>query len=331
MTAVPTEGRARPHVSTTWANTVLRGLGITPNGTNVFALRLWHASEGNNAPNQGYNWLNTTVPMKGSHTLPGNGAGVQIYPNYATGVAATVKSLKGSQYTGVLRALSTRAATRTGHANRAVLAKIFDAINSSPWDGKWNPTPVRAQYPDAMFTYLNTGSLPGGVSATQFYQTTGISASTKAKGNSSTCPCAWNGPLSFCILNECQMRALKGALLVTAGAGVLVLGMLLLAANGFGSKAAAAQLGKVRRRTGGTVPSSAPAAKKSAPAPRRTPQERQAEKKGLATGAETSAGRQIKTNEWDVPFTAADETLPPPTKSATRRANERRPRARASH
>lgn len=331
MTAVPTTGRARPHVATTWANTTLRGLGITPNATNVTALRLWHDAEGNNAPNEGYNWLNTTVPMKGSHTLPGNTAGVQVYPTYATGVAATVKSLRGSYYTGVLRALSTRAATQTVGVNRHVLAKVFDAINSSPWDGKWNSTPVRAHYPSTMYRYLNTGKLPAGTSTTPHYQTTGISAATKAKGTSSTCPCAWNGPLSFCILNECQMRALKGALLVTAGAGVLVLGMLLLAANGFGSKAAAAQLGKVRRRTGGAVPSSAPAAKKSAPAPRRTPQERQAEKKGLATGAETSAGRQIKTNEWDVPFTATDETLPRPTKSATRRANERRPRARASH
>lgn len=285
MTVTPTTGRARTRVPPTWAETTLRRLGISPNATNVTALRLWHDAEGQNTPHTGFNWLNTSITYSGATTLPGNPDHVKIFPNYATGVDATAKSLKLPYYTGILRALATRSATRTGQVTKHALGKIFDAINASPWNGKWTSTPTRQKYPKAMYRYLNTGILPKGTSTTPHYHTgTGISQATKHKSATTrACACAWTGPLDFCILTKCQLRALYGGVLVVGGGILMIVGVALVMAAGLGRTGplnAVRAVGRVRKpaptpEPSTTAPAPAPAPEPApAPRPRPAPQPR---------------------------------------------------------
>ena len=64
------------------------------------------------------------------------------------------------------------------------------------------------------------------------------------------CPCAIPLPISFpglsgCILSRCQLKALKGALAISAGMGIGITGFLVLAVAGFGSTKAGSALAKV--------------------------------------------------------------------------------------
>lgn len=90
-----------------WAQAVLDGLGAPSDPTteagarNVAFLEAWKKAEGTSAR---YNPLATTLVVKGSTTLSGNGAGVQEYAKPADGVAATVRTLLAG-YPHVLGAL----------------------------------------------------------------------------------------------------------------------------------------------------------------------------------------------------------------------------------
>lgn len=247
----------------TWARSVLAGLGIQPNPTNTAALRMWAASEGN-SKGRGYNWLNSVQPMPGSSALAGNSAGVQNYATYTEGVAATVKTLRGGTWRNVTRALATPSGARPNTTtakrktpiNRYALTRIWTAIHSA--SKSWTKT--QPAYPAVMWTFLNgKGATSGGVIAT----------GTTAGGAQSTC--VWHigvGPISGCVLNENQARALKGGLLLVGGAFVMLVGVGILASFGFGSRAAQSQLRKVGigGSGGGGQPAPAPRTEE-APAP----------------------------------------------------------------
>ncbi len=314
----------------TWAVAVLERLGIAPNATNVFALHLWAKSEGN-TQGRGYNWLNTTLPAPGATTLPGNSAHVKNYSSWTEGVAATAKSLKGSYYTTILRALaSSRSPTAPGPTatristgavvTRIALGKIWTAINKSPWDGKWNDrTSVRAKYPEALWTFMTgKGATGGGAVPTG---TTG--------GTSPTC--VWHigiGPVSGCVLNENQARALKGGLLLVGGGLIMLVGVGMLAAFGFGSSAAQRQLR--RAGIGGTAPSGTP----PGPAPATTSSsapETQAERNRRQVEALPPDVRdEARRRRESYGLQASSTPRPAPAAPARPAPAERRPRAQAT-
>lgn len=102
---------------TSWAESVLRGLGAPVTPGNVQALVEWQAAEGGPTDNP----LNTTLHQPGAQ-----GASIKGYGSVQAGVNATVQTLKESAYAPVVNALKGNAGA--GHVGAAVIA--------SPWDGK---------------------------------------------------------------------------------------------------------------------------------------------------------------------------------------------------
>jgi len=77
-----------------WRTDVLSGLGNNaPTQATLAHLAAWQRAEGGNAA---YNWLNTTQPMAGDSMY--NSVGVRNYPDYWTGIAATVRTLTNGYY-----------------------------------------------------------------------------------------------------------------------------------------------------------------------------------------------------------------------------------------
>lgn len=324
----------------TWAEDVLMSLKIPVNVTNVTALRLWAQLE-NAAPTR-HNWLNTTLTMPGATTLPGNPDHVKSYPSYAEGVAATAKSLRTPQYAAVVRALATKAATTdrtpyTPHASfsRPVLAKIFDAINQSPWDGRMTGTHTRQIYPSTIYAVLNGGKLPPTMRTPTNQRATGTGA-TGRQGSRKPPKCAWQitWPVfgSSCILNENELRNLKGGLLLVGGGLIMLVGVGMLAAFGFGSSAAQRQL----RRAGIGGSSSVPGSPPSRPAPNTTSSpapETQAERnrrqvEALPPDVRDEARRRREA--YGLQASSTPRPAPAPAAPARPAPAEQRPRAQAT-
>ena len=131
-----------------FASAVLQGIGAPVTPQNVSAFIGWSQAEG---PIGGDAWqrnnpLNTTQGAPGARTV--NSAGVKGYPDFQTGVRATIQTLKNGAYGGIVNAFR----SNNPHA-------LAGAIGSSPWGtsgslaaqtiaqnlGKWNApsgTPV---------------------------------------------------------------------------------------------------------------------------------------------------------------------------------------------
>ena len=92
-----------------FAEKVLQGLKIPVNKNAIDTMLAWMAIEGGGEFNPKspfhFNPLNTTQPMPGSHS-PGGPAGVQSYPDWATGLAATIKTLGYGYYTTIRASLA---------------------------------------------------------------------------------------------------------------------------------------------------------------------------------------------------------------------------------
>lgn len=100
---------------------VLRGIGAPVSGNTLAAFYAWRQAEGGKAA---YNPFNTSWKKPGSTTY--NTHGVQSYASPADGVDATVKTLLGSKYTGIVTAL---------RGDKAP-GEIVTAITASPWGTK---------------------------------------------------------------------------------------------------------------------------------------------------------------------------------------------------
>lgn len=107
-----------------FAKRVLSDLHLPTSANNVNSLLAWMAFEGGHWGNPvfKYNPLNTTQKMAGSHS-PGGPAGVQAYPNWKTGAAATVKTLSYGYYAEIRAAL----------AESAPPEVTLLAVKKSPW------------------------------------------------------------------------------------------------------------------------------------------------------------------------------------------------------
>ena len=88
---------------------ILQGLGMPPTQTNVNLLDAWIRCEKGDTGNawQWNNPLNTTMPGYGGQDVPGNSAGVKIYPSQSLGVQATVATLTNGDYGDLVDGLKT--------------------------------------------------------------------------------------------------------------------------------------------------------------------------------------------------------------------------------
>ena len=109
-----------------FASKVLEGLHLPDSESNRNALIAWMAFEGGHPFNPKspfhYNPLNTTQHMPGSSS-PGGVAGVQSYPDWKTGAAATVKTLSYDAYAHIRASLA--------ESNPPDVTLL--AVKSSPW------------------------------------------------------------------------------------------------------------------------------------------------------------------------------------------------------
>jgi phage-related protein len=121
-----------------WAKQILAGLGIPASPGAVAAMAHWAVVEGGNWNNSArFNPLNTTYPEPGATSF---GVGIKSYTSWAQGDAATIATLQGGAYAGILAAL------RAGN-----YAAVGRAILSSPW---------------GTTTFDNGGTIPEPISGT---------------------------------------------------------------------------------------------------------------------------------------------------------------------
>lgn len=117
--AAPVVGDYTP---TSWAQALLGDLGDAATAADVQAITAWERAEGGHWSNSArFNPLNTTEREPGS--WPMNPVGVQAYPNWAEGFAATLATLRNGRYGGILAALA------AGNCAPCVA----DAVGASPW------------------------------------------------------------------------------------------------------------------------------------------------------------------------------------------------------
>lgn len=100
------------------ANDILRRLGKPQSHDNVIALTAWAQAEGGSAR---FNAFNTTLPEPGATNY--NSVGVKNYPDYETGVRATVSTLEQQNMSMITAALT--------HGINAY--DVANAIEQSPW------------------------------------------------------------------------------------------------------------------------------------------------------------------------------------------------------
>jgi hypothetical protein len=107
---------------TEWAKDFLSRLGVPATPENEKVIVAWEHAEGGHFVNDAhFNPLNTTLRQPGSTSI--NGAGVQTYPDYETGMAATLTTIRANYYAAVITALA------AGNNPQGVI----DAIDASPW------------------------------------------------------------------------------------------------------------------------------------------------------------------------------------------------------
>jgi hypothetical protein len=105
-----------------FAVALLNALGDPTTPQNTGAIVSWEKAEGGNwnSPAK-YNPLNTTRRMPGSYSI--NGIGVQAYTSWPQGVAATVQTLEGGAYRGILGVLQSGSSEQA--VERAVASSIW--------------------------------------------------------------------------------------------------------------------------------------------------------------------------------------------------------------
>ncbi|MDQ6782793.1 MAG: C40 family peptidase [Actinomycetota bacterium] len=132
-----------------FAADLLSNLAVPVSPTNIAAIAAWASGEGSRAR---FNPLDTTQREPGATPYNANGGNpVENYPDYRTGLAATVATLEpgghpSPLYTGILAALRSASSIQA----------VDDAVAASPWGTRHFPDPsfaARANFP---------GSVPAG-------------------------------------------------------------------------------------------------------------------------------------------------------------------------
>ncbi|MDA8311015.1 MAG: hypothetical protein M0Z46_10475 [Actinomycetota bacterium] len=278
-TAPPTSGAAKTYTQFTWAALVLRMAGLPPTKLNVEKIVRWMANE--EPPKT---WYNRNNPLNvGTGTHP-NGTG--SFRSLWTAAHYTAKALEGSNY----------AAVRSNLAHTGSLTQFSAAVVASPWaSSHYGGTPQKIAR-----TPIPTPRTVKGFGTGR----EGTAGGVVPTGTTPTCVIQFPGVAgagAFCILNKSQAHRIAGGLLVVAGGLVMLVGVGMLAAFGFGSSAAQRQL----RRAGiGGSPSAQPP---TGPAPSTT---------SSSTSSTPAPETQAQRNRRQV------EALPPDVRDEARRRRE---------
>jgi murein DD-endopeptidase MepM/ murein hydrolase activator NlpD len=105
-----------------FAVALLNAIGAPVTSQNLLAIVSWETAEGGGFGNRAqFNPLNTTLQMPGSHAI--NAVGVQAYTSSSQGLTATINTLRGGAYRGIVAAL------KAGNSAQAVER----AVAASPW------------------------------------------------------------------------------------------------------------------------------------------------------------------------------------------------------
>lgn len=102
----------------TFDDQLLEALNLPNTPNNQTFLHIWQQAEGGNS----YNPFNTTMPAPGATNLPGNSAGVKVYPSQIIGVDATAQTLSEPPYAGILSAM-----------RASDIKAAAQAVVASPW------------------------------------------------------------------------------------------------------------------------------------------------------------------------------------------------------
>lgn len=110
-----------------FARIILERGGWPVSGENMCALVAWQVAEGGHfvAGSTTFNPLNTSQSMPGDSVF--NSHGVRNYPDWETGIQATIMTLQYDFYTGIRTALMA--------GNNAVA--VLSAVSASPWGTKF--------------------------------------------------------------------------------------------------------------------------------------------------------------------------------------------------
>lgn len=107
----------------TWADALLKNLGLPVTPGNERAIVSWEKAEGGNWHNSAtFNPLNTTQPEPGSHGT-GTQGNIQAYTSWEQGLQGTVQTLTNGRYANILTQL------RGGSNPQGVV----NAVTASPW------------------------------------------------------------------------------------------------------------------------------------------------------------------------------------------------------
>jgi hypothetical protein len=152
-----------------WEEQVLKGIGAPLSPANVKFLDAWQATEATSAAN---NPLATTMPANGATVLSGNPAGVKNYPDAATGIDATVRTLRN--YKGIVAAFKTGDAAQAAQANTS---------GFGVWSGNRDNPAGAAHYVRGILSHYGSGttfqaSTPG--ASTQTAKATAQAQATEA-------------------------------------------------------------------------------------------------------------------------------------------------------
>jgi murein DD-endopeptidase MepM/ murein hydrolase activator NlpD len=105
-----------------FAVALLNAIGAPVTSQNLLAIVSWETAEGGGFGNRAqFNPLNTTLQMPGSHAI--NAVGVQAYTSSSQGMTATINTIRGGAYHGIIAAL------KAGNSAQAVER----AVAASPW------------------------------------------------------------------------------------------------------------------------------------------------------------------------------------------------------
>ena len=341
MTTAPTEGRARPgHQAPPRQQTTLgkiEELWVRNGGNRGWAPLMAGVAivESGGNPTAAYN---TTTRLYGQTRTgnPGQKGATGLWQiEYPLWARAARVGTRTQLYTPTVNARTAIKAWNTGKGT----SNWWTPRNASGQDaliGKWKRA-GSPRYPSELqvITWLGelglenkaTGAGQGSVSPK-------LGAPTAAAGKGSNCGhptpsdptrplCAIKLGPGLCLANYCQLQALKGGLLVTAGGVVMFVGLALLAAAGFGKAGPLTQLQGTARRMGIGGRGAQTGAQRRAQAEAEREKKRTLDKgdalEKRATPAqlrgEPEAGRIVES-----PFTDADQTP-----DLARRSTERRP------
>lgn len=222
----------------TWQTDLLAAIGAPTTGpggqANVQALNAWAQSEGN-SPSYN-NWLSVSGRYPGAGKCIAQCGGtspIYTYDTEADGVAATASFMKGSYYTGIIKAFQT---------NNGNVPPIFTAINQS----KWCSGCQNGEYPVDLYKLVG-----GAASATKGVGSLVPGGGSASLGNLSTTSTCTGGIkiAGATLLDGCQLQEIGGVLLMVSGALVLIVGLGLVLADVGLRKSAPAIVGAIAGRS----------------------------------------------------------------------------------